>query len=64
MEAEDALSCADALVASIAAERRAVAERFALVAAWADFHCPGWGLPEDVPAPERARDQIVRHLAA
>lgn len=34
------VSCADALVASIGAERRVVAQRFAAVAQWADQHHP------------------------
>jgi hypothetical protein len=37
---DDRVQCADALSASVVAERRVVAERFALVAAWADLHCP------------------------
>lgn len=49
LEAEDAVACADALAASNAAERRAVAERFLHVAAWADFHGPGFGLDEAGP---------------
>ena len=40
LEVDDASSCADALVASISVERRAVADRFSLVVAWADFHAP------------------------
>ena len=51
--AEDAVACGDALVAAIARERRAVAERFAHVAVWADFHSPGSGVevvPDDAPA--------------
>lgn len=37
---DDAVTCADALVASVASERRVVADRFVMVGAWADFHCP------------------------
>jgi hypothetical protein len=51
---EDARSCADVLVASVAAQRRVVAERFAAVAAWADLHSPGHELAE--VGPERARE--------
>jgi hypothetical protein len=37
---DDAVSCADALAASIVGERRVIADRFLQVAAWADLHCP------------------------
>lgn len=59
VETQDASSCADALADPIAGQRRAVARQFALVAAWADFHCRGWNLPEDTPEPERVR-QVTR----
>ncbi|CAA9386292.1 MAG: hypothetical protein AVDCRST_MAG47-2451 [uncultured Nocardioidaceae bacterium] len=59
--AEDAVSCADVLVASIADERRAVARRFAAVAAWADCHVPA---PDD-PSTSRLQAATGRsHQAA
>ena len=47
--------CADALVASTVEERQVVARRFALVAEWADLHCPEAEPPalEDEGRPRR-----------
>lgn len=63
VQAADAVACADALVASVAAERRAVADRFASVAAWADFHSPGADIDLDHPRgarrPDAAKDSLV-----
>lgn len=47
VEVEDATACADALVGTVVAERRAVAERLLHVAAWADFHSGGCELGVD-----------------
>lgn len=49
-ELDDVSSCADALVASIHAERQLMARRFATVARWADVHPP-----EAVFGPTHAR---------
>jgi hypothetical protein len=59
-ESDTSVECADALTVSIAEERWVVANRFVVVARWADLHHPDRHAPRPLPATDQARAVVER----